>query len=427
MKRLCLPLVALFFATGFTGRAQAGADSDGLELLKKVARHYADAKSYQLMSVEERTNTNDYQHLWTKTVRIAAEAPGGLYYFEGHSNLGSGIRASDGKTVWQYRPDQLRYTAKPIATNDNPDPHKGAPGPIAMSEMATVEAQRLRQTLAELDQPFQSARRLADETISVDGRPVQCAVVRMRAGDQKRTTGDDTFEKTIWIDAAHDTVVRMAEHQHIHVLNFGGSMVDEQDTTTTFSQTGLDGPIEAARFVFTPPAEAHQIQEFPNPRESGFGESLAGDPIPALKFKSADGKTVAIESFRGKPVLLDFWATWCAPCLASMPKLAQLYKEAHDKGLELISVDQDEDAAKATQFLAEKGYAWRNFHDGDGSIQQQVGPHGIPRMILIDAAGQVVYDGAGDDEARLRTHVAALGPEFRSVAPRQQQPCVASK
>jgi thiol-disulfide isomerase/thioredoxin len=73
--------------------------------------------------------------------------------------------------------------------------------------------------------------------------------------------------------------------------------------------------------------------------ESTSGGGMTDDPIPTLRFKGADGKVVSIESYRGKPLLLDFWATWCGSCVAGLPELAELYQQAKDKGLVLISID----------------------------------------------------------------------------------------
>jgi hypothetical protein len=82
----------------------------------------------------------------------------------------------------------------------------------------------------------------------------------------------------------------------------------------------------------------------------------------------------------------------------------------------MVTVDQDEDAAKAADFLAKAGYTWPNFHDGDGEIEKLMGSSGIPRTVLVDASGRVVYDGTGTDEQRLRAHLAQLGPEFKDLA-----------
>ena len=112
-----------------------------------------------------------------------------------------------------------------------------------------------------------------------------------------------------------------------------------------------------------------------------------------------------------------------------MPKLAAIYKEAKERGLSMVTVDQDEDAGKAADFLSKAGYTSPNFHDGDGEIENLMGSSGIPRAVLVDASGRVVYDGTGDDEKRLRMHLAQLGPEFKDLAtpPAAAQPRTASK
>ena len=119
--------------------------------------------------------------------------------------------------------------------------------------------------------------------------------------------------------------------------------------------------------MFSPPSDAHQVNEFPSAMEEALGATLIGDRVPALKFKAVDGTITPIESFRGKTVLIDLWATWCAPCVAALPSLAKLANEGKEKGLVLVTVDRDEDPNKAAAYLKEKGLALANFHDGDAS------------------------------------------------------------
>jgi hypothetical protein len=112
----------------------------------------------------------------------------------------------------------------------------------------------------------------------------------------------------------------------------------------------------------------------------------------------------------------------------ALPQLARIYGEAKDKGLVLLAVDQDEEANTATEFLAKKGYNWPDFHDGDGEIERLVGSFGIPRTMLIDAQGKIIYDAGGMDDDALRTEITKLGPEYAALAPKPKQvPCVASK
>jgi thiol-disulfide isomerase/thioredoxin len=417
--RLFVPAALLLFRAAVAVSQPASA-ADGLELLQRVAEHYADAKSYSIESTEEINLSSQYNSDWQKSVLIAAEAPGGQFYFEGRGHVGSAIRVSDGKTVWKYHVEEGRYTAGPATA-------ASATGPVPMAEMALMNAQSAKQRLADLAKDLKSADLLPEATLDVAGQPVICAVIRVRNGDFKRANPNYSVENTIWIDKQREIVVKTEERAGGQLM-FNVRTREDRDAVTSYTKTVLDGPIPASLFKFEPPAGAILIADFPDPRES-FGPSMTGDTVPALKFKTVDGKAVAIESFRGKPVLLDFWATWCAPCVASMPKLAEIYKEGKDKGLVMISVDQDQEASKAVDFLAKKGYDWPNFHDGDGEIEKLMGSGGIPRTVLVDARGQIVYDGTGMDESHLRTHLAKLGPEFRDLTPKPPQPtpCVAAK
>jgi thiol-disulfide isomerase/thioredoxin/outer membrane lipoprotein-sorting protein len=418
MRHLLFVPAALLLLRAAVAVSQPAPATDGLELLQRVAQHYADAKSYYIESTEEINLSSPYDRDWQKTVLIAAEAPGGHFYFEGRGHVGSAIKVSDGKTVWKYHVEESRYTAGAAPAVPS------ATGPVPMSEMALISSQSMKERLAGLGKDLKSAELLPETTIDVAGQPVICAVIKVRNANLKRANPNYSVENIIWIDKQHEIVVKTEELAAGQLL-FNVRSRENRDAITSYTKTVLDGPVPDSVFKFVPPEGAVLIAEFPDPTES-LGPSMKGDTVPALKFKTADGKAVAIESFRGKPVLLDFWATWCAPCVASMPKLAEIYKEGKEKGLVMISVDQDQEPSKAVDFLARNGYQWPNFHDGDGEIEKLMGSGGIPRTVLVDATGQIVYDGTGMDEKRLRTRLAQLGPEFRALTPKPP-PCVAAK
>jgi thiol-disulfide isomerase/thioredoxin len=396
------------------------APADGLELLKRVAQHYVDAKSYHIECVEERSSHNEFHHDWQKSVMSAAEAPGNRFHYEGRSFEGSALRIGNGKTVWTYHVNGHRYTQKPVS-------EEGADLKImVMSEYTLSRAARLRKELGDLPNHLKTATRLEDATLATNGREISSYVVRIQSTDMKRTEPDHSFDKKLWIDKNNETIVRIDEHQRTHTTMAGGERVPiEEETTTTFSVVELDPVIPDDFFTFTPPSDGKRIQEFPDPRH--FGPDLSGEQLPALKLKSAQGKLVSLVSFRGKPVLLDIWATWCAPCVKALEGIARIYAEAQGKGLVLLSVDQDEEAKTAADFLAKKSFTWPNFHD-DGEISKDLGDSAVPRTLLIDEQGKVAYDASGGSEDDLRAAVAKLGPEYASLAPKPQQvPCGVSK
>ena len=426
MRRPLVVAVQLLIAgaaTAFAHPAPSASPSEGLELLNQVAQRYAEAKSYYLESVEERVESTEYSHSWQKTLVTAAETPGNRFHFEGHSSAGSAMKVADGKTVWTYRADEHRYTAKPQSIEASTRSTV-----IGISEFGMWNAENLRKNLGTLAKSFKSAERLPDATLIVNGHEVTCDVVRIQNSDQRRLTPDYTFEKTIWIDRAHQTFLKTIEHAQAYIMSGAARIPMEEEITTTFTTTELSGPVPDALFAFVPPSDAKLMQDFPDPQHDFGGTSMTGDQVPSLKLKSADGKVVALDSFRGKPVLLDLWATWCGPCVAALPQLAQIYQDAKDKGLVLLTVDQDEEPDTADKFLTTKGYTWPNFHDGDGQIEKLVGSSRIPRTMLVDARGKITYDGSGMDEDQLRTAIVKLGPDYVALSPKPKQtPCTASK
>lgn len=413
MRSAIFSLALCLAGSGITFSQTPEPDSDALVLLKSVTEHYAGAKTYSVAASEEITQTSDYQRTWSKSELTAAEAPGGRYRFQGRGNMGSAIRVSDGKTVWKYHAEENHYTAEPVNT-------VSTKSVVPVAELALLNAQYLRANLAGLARSIHSASFAPEETLTIDGNPMRLTVIHIRDSDEIRPDPNASRDETIWIDRQKQTVMKIEDRQNIKRIP--GNLSILQVTTRIYTHTELDGPLPEHFFTFAPPVDALLVAKFPDPRDSYGLPTMAGDTIPALKFESADGKVVPIESFRGKPVLIDFWATWCAPCVAAMPNLEKIYKQGKDKGLVLLSVDQDESASKAAGFLAKKGYSWQNFHDVDGAIAKLMGSTPIPRAVLIDARGTIVYDGTGADEDRLRTHLSELGPEFRDLASKTN-PC----
>ena len=106
-----------------------------------------------------------------------------------------------------------------------------------------------------------------------------------------------------------------------------------------------------------------------------------------------DGKPISLADYRGKVVLLDFWAVWCGPCIGEIPRIKAVYEKYHNKGFEVIGVSFDEDAAVLREFIKEKEVPWRQILDGEGfggTFAKRYGIRGIPAPFLIDREGQVI-------------------------------------
>jgi thiol-disulfide isomerase/thioredoxin len=126
-----------------------------------------------------------------------------------------------------------------------------------------------------------------------------------------------------------------------------------------------------------------------------------GDPAPPLSAMTLDGKPLKLEDYRGKYVLLDFWATWCAPCLAEIPQLKEIYESfARDGQLVMIGVSLDEKIDTPKRLVAAREIPWLQvFVDGatGGPVARAYGAQSIPAIFLIGPDGKVVAkDMRGD-------------------------------
>jgi thiol-disulfide isomerase/thioredoxin len=160
------------------------------------------------------------------------------------------------------------------------------------------------------------------------------------------------------------------------------------------SQAQMANDFKAAGAVFERLASAF----FLNPYVRSLSENrlyrleLANQPAPKLGAEDFDGKPVDISAYEGKVLLIDFWATNCAPCIEEFPALKQLYADYHDKGLEIVGISLDEQRESVDQFQETWKLPWRmtmSSTDG-GATRARYRARTIPTMYLVDQRGRIV-------------------------------------
>jgi len=116
-------------------------------------------------------------------------------------------------------------------------------------------------------------------------------------------------------------------------------------------------------------------------------------PAPNFELQSLKGNTVRLADYRGKIILLDFWATWCGPCRRELPLLQSAYSEWKKQGIELLAISTDKDTAKVAPFIAENQYTFPVLFNNGTSIDYDV--VGIPTLFVIDQNGRIQYRHVG--------------------------------
>lgn len=149
--------------------------------------------------------------------------------------------------------------------------------------------------------------------------------------------------------------------------------------------------IPAEAFTYKPADGVQLVEEFSNPWERGQSDQqeLVGKPAPDFGDEGLDGKPLKLSGLKGRVVLLDFWATWCGPCVQAIPHVQELSERFKDRPVTVIGVNQDHgNKAAVEKFVEKRALTFPQFMD-DGEVGRAYSVSGIPCSVLIDQEGLV--------------------------------------
>jgi thiol-disulfide isomerase/thioredoxin/outer membrane lipoprotein-sorting protein len=400
--RLAVVISCFFLTVASNAQTSSPAFTDAAALMDAVARNYAsDAPSFHLESITETDLQQDLNRSWKKSFHTLIKASGNRFRLEAKTSQGTWLQASDGSTEWVYLEEAKSYIKRTAGSTPQ------FPKVYGMGTYELKQAWEMRTFLDSIAEHAKGPTILREETIVLAGTSYPCYVVH--ATNEGREFHDD---ETFWIEKntlmfrkvvdSRDTVVIVSPllKMPVHGLE-----------TTVYPVADLSPQADPKVFAFTPPDDAKEVADLePLPkRPSGpSSESVSGKPAPDLSLTSANGKEVKLSSYRGRPLLIDVWATWCGPCLLWMPSLGKLESEMRSRGLQVISVDVDKESDKATHYMSIHGFTWPNYHDPQGKLGRAFGETQIPLTLLIDADGRLVFQATDSDEAKLRIAIDGL-------------------
>ena len=167
------------------------------------------------------------------------------------------------------------------------------------------------------------------------------------------------------------------------------------------------------------------VRDYPESPEAPLARGLLrrldleGKELDLAFDDAITGRAVLLRDFRGKVVVLDFWATWCGPCLADMPRIKELYARYHPRGVEFIGVSLDLPRAEGgldqlRKYVARKAVPWPQYYQGNGwesDFSRGLGIRSVPTLFVVDPAGKLVDLDAGDDlEKRIVEQLGRSAP-----------------
>jgi len=339
------------------------------EILKKTAETYQSLKSYHFEAQVVSETVSDYNESKSRSIRISAATLPGLRRLESKGGQNSSLRVFDGKSVWEFRAGPKQY---------------------ARQDQATYEPPRMNMLSDPVDNykslgKSEGATLLREETIDAAGGKRLCWVIEVPSRFKVSGMIIERSPTTYWVDKSSYLVLK--EHYLMKTKSPMMESAQTQTSTTTYSVASANEAVPAELFRFQPPEGATEVAEFSSP--FGGGSVMVGKTLPEFTLEDLAGKEVTSESLLGKPVLLNFWATWCAPCREQMPKIQELQRVFAEKGLVILAVNDGESSETARKYIEEHKYTFCVLVDRDKSLTRKFSVTGIPAVFMIERDGKV--------------------------------------
>lgn len=350
-------------------------------ILEKAGSVYRAPSALELKGVKTHEQHDEFTETTLRTPFTLWLTADNQYRMDSKSKMGSSLQICDGEKNWNYISQTNRYFV---------NTGKSDPAYLFDSQVD------LRTPASKLKE----AKILRQETLETGGAKHLCQVIQA-SYERKQKKGSMEFgDVTFWVEQDTYLVWKTSVTMVVDMGKYGGKTPGTE--TTLYSSIQLNAEPPSGTFVFTPPAGATEQKPGGSDKRSN---ALLGRPAPDFKLRNLDGKEVQLADFKGKVVLLDFWATWCEPCREEMPKLNKLSKEFKDKDVVLLGIDVGEDEDTVRSFIKENGYQYPillTSSPGD-PVFDSYAAHSYPSMVLIDRKGLVADYKVGSGESTEQT------------------------
>ncbi len=390
---------------------QANISPEARQVLEKMRDAYSQLKTMELAgTVTTELNIGGQEQKSDQNFTASFQSPNQFR----HDFNDQILVGSTGEEYYVYSRSDNAFLQSPIE-EDRPIAEQ-LPRPLAQvlqSQNPSLLLAIQRDPLRDINAAGVEVNKIDD--VQVDGRAYN--VLELHGGD-------GTPRVHLYIDPQTHLIRRLSTDIRESLEAGGAEDVRAARFQIDYTKVESGVNFEREHFAWKPPEGARDMAQVVE--EGPQALNLVGQQAPDFTLRDFDNKEVKLSELRGKPVLLDFWATWCPPCVESMPHLQNLHSEKGE-ALHIYAINLREERDKVQQFLKQHELDLPVLLDTQGQVGQQYHVRSIPQTVLIDAKGVVrqVYIGfAPDTYARIKRDIANLDEAAPAApaAPNAPQP-----
>jgi peroxiredoxin/outer membrane lipoprotein-sorting protein len=411
-------------------------DEKAVQLADRAQKHIAGARTLSTEVKHTMKMTAGFmRHESESTYDFAFERPNRMVMKLTKGMMGETV-VSDGEKLYTHLPQFNRYIEEdaPASTDELLDAILGGGAGMGQGPLTLLfPLVRIDYSKAAADGTLSVAEHKGMEEqdglklhrIAIVVTPVLPEAIRAELADQLGEEFSMQLMFDAWVEDGDAPLVRRIEFDMSAMMAKMLEHADEatremlrdvkQEMIISLDNWKVNDDLPAQRFAFSPPEGAEKVASMMDIFQAEMGpHPLLGQKAPDFELQTLDGSTMSLAQHRGKDiVVLDFWATWCRPCIAGMPGMIEVTDEYRDRGVVLYAVntmERDADPADHVRgFIEEKGWKLRVPLDRDGTVTERYQVSGIPHVVVIDRDGtiQAVHIGSPQKE-RFRQELDTL-------------------